>query len=231
MAEQRVFLFKNEGEFNQHQVYKMGNKEAQRLVDKGVATPVQLGEYDNYRKKAQDLAKQFKKAEQKIKDSDDPRNTADVKAYELKKLAEQYKTNSQALEAEYREYRAKALDEARTKSARAKVVITDSDKATAEQLANRLALNAQIAISDADKARFADEATDTIKRLTDEQRTALQGYIGNVLDSVKDDKQRRKLVSAVRDVRNLDLLSAKVAEQLPSNCNIEYRQIKAVRRW
>lgn len=229
--EQRVFMFKNDGSIEQHTVVKVDKKEADRLTESGVATPVQLGEYDNYRKKAQDLAKQFKKAERKIKDSDDPRNTADVKAYELQKLAEQYKTDSRALEAEYREYRAKAIDEARTKSARAKIHVTESDKATAEQLANRLALNAQMAISDRDKAKFADEAAEDIKHLTDEQKTALQGYIGKVLDNVSDDKQRRKLISAVRDVRNLDLLSVKVAEQLPSSCNIEYKQIKAVRRW
>jgi hypothetical protein len=229
--EERVFLFNTEGEYNQHQVYKVDNKEATRLTESGVATRIQLGEYDDYRKKAKDLTKQFKSAEKRIKGSENPANTPEVKAYELEQLKAKYKEDSLKLDSEYKEYKEKAIDGARTKSARASVTVSESDKRIAEQLANRLTLGVQMAVSDYAKEEFVRDAAEDIKRLSDEQKTALQGSIGKVLDKLSDEKHQRKLIREVKDVRNLDLLSSKVAEALPQTVNIEYNTIKIARRW
>jgi hypothetical protein len=226
-----VFLFNNEGDYNQHGVYKVDSKEATRLTESGVATLIQLGEYDDYRKKAKDLTKQFKSAEKRIKESENPAHTPEVKAYELEQLQAKYKEDSLRLDMEYKGYKDKAIDEARTKSARASVTVSESDKRIAEQLANRLTLGVQMAISDYAKEEFVREAAEDIKRLSDEQKTALQGSIGKVLDKLSDEKHQRKLIREVKDVRNLDLLSSKVAEALPQTVNIEYNTIKIARRW
>ena len=227
--DERIFTFTNEGDFEQHRVYKVDSKEADRLTEAGVATRIQLGEYDNYRKKAQELTQQFKVAERKIKETDDPRYTDEVKQYELNKIKAQYQADSKALDEEYQAYREKAIEEARTKSARAKVVVTESDKQVAEQLANRLALSAQTAISEEAKAQFIAEAAENIKRLSDEEKTALQGYIGKVLDKLSESQHQQKLIREVNDIRILDLLSSKVAEQLPPTATIEYNRMKIIR--
>ncbi|ARI78231.1 hypothetical protein [Halobacillus mangrovi] len=228
--EKRIFMFESNGDYEQHGVYKLDGKEATKLVSDEKATEIELGEYENYRKRAEKLTKAFKKAEKKVKESDNPLHTKDFKDYELAKMKEEYVSDSKALKAEYNEYRDKAIEEARQKSAQARIIVTESDKQMAEQLANRLALEAQVAVSDRDKAELVDKAKENIGRLTDEQKTAMQGSIGKVL-SYLDDRKKRELIQKVRDIRNMDLLAEKAAEQLPLSPTLEYDRIRLVRRW
>lgn len=228
--EKRIFMFENNGEYEQHGVYKVDGNEASKLVNDGKATQIELGEYENFRERAEKITKTFKKAEKKIKESDNPLHTDEYKRYELAKLKDDYIEDSKALEAEYQDYRDKAIEEARQKSAQAKINVTPSDEQIAEQLADRLALDAQVAVSDRDKANFVEDAKRRIARLTDEQKTALQGAIGKVLDNL-DNQNKRALIRSVQDIRNMDLLAEKAAEHLPISATLEYNNIRLVRRW
>lgn len=228
--EKRIFMFEGKGDYAQHGVYKVDRNEASDLIQEGKATEVELGEYGPFRKQAQRLTDSFKKAEEKVKESDNPLHTDEYKAYELDKLKQQYVNDSLALESEYQEYRDKAIEEARTKSAQASITVTGADKQVAEQLANRLELNAQLAVTDRAKAEFVDEAKESISRLTDAQKTALQGSIGKVLGSL-DSRHKRELIGKVSDVRNMDVLAGKAAQQLPYSVTLEYDQTRLVRRW
>lgn len=231
MAEQRIFTYENEGNFEQHRVYSVDRKEADRLISEGKATAVNLSELDAFRKQSQDLTKSLKKAEEKIKNSTDPRDTAEVKEYELKRLAEKYKADIQAVEADYQRYREEALDVAKTSAAQSAISVTEHDKQVAEQFASRVAIDLQLAVGDHNKSAKVAEIASDIKRLTDEQKTALQANIGNLLAHVDRDRDKRQLINAVRDVRNQDLLSVKVAESLPHTAISEYHQLKIIRKW
>ncbi|WP_077624971.1 hypothetical protein [Sediminibacillus massiliensis] len=224
--EQTVFLFKPYGEYEQHKVVKLPVKEAEQLKTEGLAVETSRGKYDDFREQAKQLHSKFKREETKIKQKDHPLQTKEVKEYELKQLNKQYRKESEALEAEYRKYREQAIEEAHTKAAQASISVRESDKQVAEQLSNRLALSAQTAVGDSAKSEFITQAKRDISKLSDEQKTALQGCIGKVLDKIDDSKHQRAIINEVSDVRNMDLLGAKAAEQLPYTANIEYTRVK-----
>ncbi|MBN9655980.1 hypothetical protein J0K78_17020 [Halobacillus sp. GSS1] len=236
--EQTVFLFKPYENYKQHSITNLPAETAEKLKAEGKATEISLGKHGEYRKKADELTANFKKGERAVKESDNPYYQQDaVRKYELDKLWNEYESETKALQAEYAQYRADQLEHARRKAAQAQINVTDTDKRVAEQMANRLKLNISQISNSHDLSVLLGEAEKDISYLSDAQKTAFQGYIGDVINQVEekagkyDDPVRTySLVSSVQDVRNMDLLSVKAAEQLPERVDINYRQTALIRK-
>lgn len=195
-------------------VYVEDEAEANELIDAGKAVKLELPELERLEKQASDIYDEYMAKVKQIKQSNNPIYNDAVKAYELERLKKEYEEKSAAIEAEYQEYRKKALEEAKIKAARAVVKVTEDDKLTAEQFANRAMLSLA---GTADKSAALKQIAEDISLLTDEQKTALQSEIVRVLEQVSDDyySGKQAVIAAVQDVRNPDLLAYEVAKQLP----------------
>lgn len=236
MANQSVFMFQNDGERSQHGVYEADTQTADQLVNDGKATRVSLGAYEEYRQKAKDTHTEYKKLERKIKENDSPLATQEVKDYELKKAYADYEQQTKQIQADYEQARQQMQADAKEKAARATINVNTSDKSTAEQVANRISLDIAGASNAAQLSEIVSKASDNIKYLSDAEKTALQGQLTGIIGQVetKADKygakvDARSIISTAQDVRNMDLLGVKVADQLPSSVDMEYRQLKAVK--
>lgn len=188
---------------------------ANELIDAGKAVKLDLPELNEFKKKADDIHETYKKQVERIKESPNPLlQDEKVRAYELDRLEQEYRKQSQEIEEAYQAYRKKALEEAKVRAAQASVKLTEKDKLTAEQFATRASLTLAGAYEQ-EKSEAVDKIVDDIRLLTDEQRTALQGQAGRLLANVDDTNDRRKLINAMQEVRNPDLLAVEVAKQLP----------------
>lgn len=194
--------------------YEDDPTKAEQLIGAGKAVKLELTELDNYEKQASDIYDTYQKEVERIKNSDNPIFTGEVKEYELNRLKEDYEQKSAEVEQQYIDYRNKALQDAKVKAAQATVKVSDADKLTAEQFATRATLSIASASNTSEALK---QIADDIALLTDEQKTALQGEIVRVLSTVDDDyhKDKQAIISAVQDIRNSDLLAYEVAKQLP----------------
>ena len=188
---------------------------ANELIDAGKAIKLDLPELEQFERKAQEISANYKKKVEGVKTSDHPlMQDAKVKAYELARLEEEYRKQSAEVEEAYQEYRKQALKDAKVRAAQASVRLTEKDKQTAEQFATRASLELAGAYDD-EKSEAVARIIDDIRLLTDEQRTALQRHASELLANVDDDRDKRKLIDAMKEVRNKDLLAVEVAKQLP----------------
>src|SRR5690625_3859108 len=188
---------------------------ANELIDAGKAVRLDLPELEQFEKKAREIHETYNKKVEEVKTSDHPlMQDPKVKAYELTRLEEEYRKQSAEIEEAYQAYRRQALEEAKVRAARATVNITNKDRQVAEQFATRASLSLAGAFGH-EKGEAVARIIDDIRLLTDEQRTALQAHAGELLTNVDDATDKRKLIQAMKEVRNPDLLAVEVARQLP----------------
>lgn len=188
---------------------------ANELIEGGKAIRLNLPELDEFKKKADDIHETYKKQVERIKQSDNPLlQDEKVQKYELDRLEQEYRKQSAEVEEAYQEYRKKSLEDAKIRAAQASVRLTEKDRLTAEQFATRASLTLAGAYEQ-EKSEAVAKIIDDIRLLTDEQRTALQAQAGRLLANVDDASDRRKLINAMQEVRNPDLLAVEVAKQLP----------------
>lgn len=237
MNETRVFLFEDHGQNEQHSVTNVEASEAAKLIEEGKAVELQLNDYDTLENQAKDAYNQYKKTERKIKQSDDPRMTEEVKQYELDNAYAELQQQTEALQKQWNEKRQELQAEARRKAARATVSVSQADKQMAEQLANRTQLNVMQASNPNQLASAIDQASQDIAYLSDSEKTALQAEISGVITAAERKAEQfgskartRTLLTAVQDVNNMDLLAGKVAEQLPDRIGKEYNRMRIVKQ-
>src|SRR5699024_10623110 len=147
---------------------------------------------------------------ERIKESDNPLYTDEVKEYEIKKLHEEYEQATSQLADEYSAWRAEQIEEAKQKAARSFVKVSDKDRQLAEQLAARYSL--RIA-SDGQNAAHA--IAKEIALLSDSERVALQSHIGGLLASIDAEPDKKRIIDAITTVKNEDAIAYDVARQLP----------------
>ncbi|MFC7062750.1 hypothetical protein [Halobacillus seohaensis] len=236
MANQTLFMYQGDGDFQQHSVVTVDGKQAKQLTEAGKAVEVSLGDYDSYRQQVKDAHKTYGKARERIKESDHPSVTDEIRDYEIKQA---YKTFEQAAKQAQDEWTVKRQEmqaEAKAKAARATVNVSQREKQTSEQVASRIALNIAQATNASQLSAAIRQGSDDIRYLNDAEKTALQGELMGVLSQVdaKNEKfdstvSSRSLVSSTQDVRNMDLLAGKVADQIPNRVDLEYRRVKTVK--
>ncbi|WP_153017408.1 hypothetical protein [Halobacillus sp. KGW1] len=115
--------------------------------------------------------------------------------------------------------------------------LSQGDKQTAEQVANRVSLDIVSASNVAELNRAINKASQDIGYLSDAEKTAIQSNLPELLSQVdaKNEKfdsnvKGRKLINSAQDVSNLDWLAGKIADQLPPNVDMEYRQLRTIKR-
>lgn len=201
-------------EFETQKVMEVDESEGRKLVDSKRAVELEISELDRLEQKAEEVFEAYKTAVEGVKNSDNPLlQDEKVREYELSKLEEEYRQKSAEIEAEWKAYRARRIEEAKERAARAVINVTERDKATAEQFKNRAALKLAAA---ADKSAALREIRNEIAYLTDEQKTALQSYIPALLSEINGEEGlKAEIIREVQNIRNSDLLAVKVAEQLP----------------
>lgn len=187
----------------------------EQLINEGKAIKLDIPELTKLEQEANELYEKHQADVQRIKESDNPLlQDAKVQEYELNKLEEPYRTKSAEIEEKYTQWRAQEIEDARTRAAQATIEVKDSDRTVAEQFKDRASLKLAGA---GDQGVALQEIRKDIELLTDGQKTALQGHIVSLLSSIDADDPMSKhlLINAVQDIRNEDILSLTVAEQLP----------------
>ena len=239
-----LFLFKHYENHNQHTIVDIDDVSAEQLKSSGQAVEVSLGDYDNHRQRAKAAYDKFKKAEEQIKNSDNPYfKIPEVLDFEIRKIRDEFEAESLAAEADWKEFRKQAIDSAKTKAAQAYIPVSDRDKATAEQAVGRYAMQiAQVVGADAIREVIANMQAE-LSRLTDSQKIAMQSQIGRITADLErkidnttwysnNPKPRLSgIYSELQDIRNMDLLGVKAAESLPHSVIVEYNQTRLIRKW
>lgn len=237
-----VFLFNPYESHEQHTIVDLADKTARELISNGDAVEISLGEYNEYHQKAKIAYDAFKSRESQIKDSKNPYyHIPDVQEYELRKNWEEFESTSKSLEEDWMKYRRQQIEDAKVRAARAYVAVSERDKSTAEQAANRYSMELAMANNPHTIRKVYDDIYEDLKRMTDEQKTAMQGYIGNVMttlgqkiESVQWGTRMKKpemndVYAKLQDIRNMDLLGVKAAESLPLRVADDYKTILTVK--
>lgn len=228
-----IFTFKKVGEQDAHTLLRnIDEEEANKLVEEGNAQHVDLSSYESLRDRAQQVHREFTEAERKIKNNPDPvMQNRDKQAYELQKVRDEFVSKSKALQDEYETYLSDALEQARAQAVQSTVNVTEKDKATAQQVRDRIALKLATT-SKQNIAQVLGDVTSDIALLTVEQKTALAGDIPSVIASIEGEEvAKRALISEVQDTRNQDAWTPKILEQMPHDAAIEYTQTRLLRGW
>lgn len=239
---ENLFLFKPYENHHQHTIVELDPATADKLKQAGDAVEISLGDYNKHRERVKAATAAFERAEQKLKTSDNPiYKNPEVLDYELKKLREEYKKESEEAEKDWKEFRAKQIAEAEVRASRAYIPVTERDKSVAEQAANRFAMQASQVYSADSLYDFIGDLSKDVSRMTDAQKVAMQGQIHRVMSIIESKtagwskKPSTSLLNGVyaelQDIRNMDLLSAKAAKSLPLSVDTEYRIKKTVRGW
>src|SRR5699024_3782375 len=85
----------------------------------------------------------------RIKNSNNPLlKDEKVQEYELDRIKKEYEQQSQQVQQEYAQWRAKAIEDARKRSAQASISVSKKDERVANQFANRASLQLAGAIGD-----------------------------------------------------------------------------------
>lgn len=204
----RIFEYKTKQLIYEDDAAKRG-----QLISEGKAIEVDIPELTRYERQADEIYEKYQADVQRIKQSDNPLlQDEKVQEYELNKLEEPYRTESAEIEEKYTTWRELEIKESRTRAAQATIEVSDSDRMVAEQVNNRFALKLAGA---GDQGVALREIRKDIELLSDGQKAALQGNIVGLLSSIEDPTAKRSLITAVQDIRNEDILSLTVAEQLP----------------
>jgi len=246
MTNQRLLMFTNDGDFAQHTIAEIPSSQAETLKAQGKAVEVSFGDYDQLKQKAKQVHEDYLKKSKRIKQDKHPRwNVPGAREYELEQIEREYEEQSKAIQAEWSAKRDAMVEQAYKKAAQATVKVTDADRATAEQLVNRYMLQAVEANDFGRLDTLIERLGKDISYLTDAQKTALQGRITDLVGTIQAKARERipngnqassivsktaNLYADVSDIRNLDLLAGKVADQLPINPALDYSHKKLVRR-
>ncbi|MDY0409968.1 hypothetical protein ACFFIS_04740 [Virgibacillus soli] len=222
METQRLFTYQAEGNIDKHKVIHAEPEEAEALIESGKAVKLDLPELNAFERKANEIHANYKKEVERIKASDNPLMTDEVKAYEIDKLDKQMREQSAKVEADYKAWKQAQIDEAKVRAARAVVKVAEDDREVAEQFVTRASLKLASAIGDTEKSAVVNDIINDIAHLTDAEKTAMQSKISALLSEL-DATDKHKLVSAVQNIRNSDLLAVKVAEQLPHSVLTQQR--------
>ncbi|WP_066192426.1 hypothetical protein [Gracilibacillus timonensis] len=227
----KLFYLDNVGDNAQHTVGNVeSEQEANQLIEEGKAKRIEFGKYDEYRQRAKKAVSDYENKKAKIEAEKSPLFTEEVKSYELEKAYKEFQADSTRIQSEWQAEVAEMKEEARRKSARARIHVTQADRDTAEQFANRHTLAIQSAPNDLDMNEAIRRVEQDIKYLSDAERTALQGQLGTLLSTITTNGGDSKgVVRAVQRVDDLDLLANKVAAYIPGKVIEEADRKRAVR--
>lgn len=223
------FVFFTSGD-NSGELMAKTPEEAAKAEAEGVGLVMDLPAYKQAEQKTAAAMARFRNEEAKIKASDDPRDTAEVKAYELRKLREQLDAEVKQISEEWTAARAEIEEQARQSAAAFTVQVSDSDRAIGEQLANRYALRLAATPYKDRQAGILRELAADIGRLQDGARAAVQPHLLNLRNVLAEGADMSDVLK-VAQMRNApELAAGQAADQLwKLSPDFEYRQFKVLR--
>lgn len=202
---------------------------ADELIEQGKAIKVDLSGYDSLRNESKRRHEKYQASRRKLLDSDDPIFSDKAKLdYELNKLRSEYDADVEAIRGRYEEYKQEAMTKAQEMKAQATVRVSERDRETAKQFVDRANIEL-LTHHNSKQSEVIEGITQDIANLTAEQRQALASELPSLLRSIDDTTARRKLASAVQK-GDRNTVAVKLAEQLPNDVAIEYRQMQAITR-
>src|SRR5690625_3403015 len=161
----RLFTYQPVDNIDKHKaIHAESEEQAQELIDSGKAVKLDMPELKKYEQKASELHANYKKEVEKIKESDNPLMTDEVKRWEIGKLDESYEAETTQLEQEYTQWRKQQQEEAKARAARAVVNVTKDDEQVASQFVTRASLNLATA-SDDQKGAIVSQLVRDIEHL------------------------------------------------------------------
>src|SRR5690625_3132816 len=147
---QRLFDYKNKQVITEHEPAKV-----EELIATGDYKKLVIPKLTELERKAEGIYSSYKKEVDRVRNSDNPLHTDDVKRYELAKLEKEMREQSEQVEQEWTQYRVEQHAEAKTLAARATVKVSENDKLTAEQFITRASLSLASSYED-DKGAILD---------------------------------------------------------------------------
>src|SRR5699024_375145 len=110
---------------------------ANGLIEEGKAVKLDVPQLEEAERKAEEVYNTYKTEVDRIKNSNNPLlKDEKVQEYELDRIKKEYEQQSQQVQQEYAQWRAKEIDEARKGSAKSSVSVSKKDERAANQLAN-----------------------------------------------------------------------------------------------
>lgn len=225
----KLFTYQEIGNTAKHTVISADDEaQAQELIGSGNAVRLDLPELDKAEKQANDLHDKYEADIRRIKETDNPLLMDEkVQAYELEKLEKEYRAKSAEVEQEYKQWRNQQIKEAKTRAAQAVVKVAENDREVARQFKDRASLKLA---GSGDKGESVERIKNEINLLTDSQKVALQSHTSELLAGIESTSNKQAIIDAVQDIRNDDLLSVKVATQLPGSVLTKQRTKDIARR-
>lgn len=223
----RLFTYQPIDNTDKHKVIHTDAEQAREYVESGKAVKLDLPELSKLEEQADSLYEKYERDVNEVKASANPLHTDKVKAYEIDALEQEMRSQSALIDQEYQTWRQTQKEEARKRAATAVVSVSKNDETVADQMVTRYSLRLATA-SDDDINGIASDLQADIAHLTDGQKVGLQKAITPLLGQFES-QYRNTLVDAVQDVRNGDLLSEKVANQLPTDVLTKLRMHDALK--
>ncbi|MCW1926957.1 hypothetical protein [Bhargavaea beijingensis] len=203
---------------------------AEQAEASGAGLVMDLPAYKQAEEKTSAAMARFRKEEAKIKASDDPRYTAEVKAYELRKLREQLDEEIDAINEEWTAARAEIEEQARQQAAAFTVQVSDSDRAIGEQLANRYALRLAAAPAAMTQSSILRELAADIGRLQDGARAAVQPHLLNLRNVLAEGVNMTNVLTAAQMRNAPELAAGRAADRLHTlNPTYEHQMFRVIR--
>lgn len=184
--------------------------------------------------KINSLSDEYKRKEEKIKNSNDPALLIEGKQdYEIKLLREEEKEVTEQIRKDYEKARHDLIKEAEKAQLLATTKVTESDKVAAESYVNRFIANAY-----ADYNKATQQFTETLEYLSDSELSAIQKHLPKIHELIyeKEDKSVNAGITfniiADRVSEGNPIPIADAIKQLPSaeSLGIKQKQRAAIRQ-
>lgn len=229
MTNNSEFVFYTSGD-KIGQLASVDAQTAERVEAEGGGLVMNLPAYKQAEEKTSAAMARFRKEEAKIKASDDPRDTAEVKAYELRKLREQLDEEIAAISEEWTAARAEIEEQARQQAAAFTVQVSDADRAIGEQLANRYALRLAAAPYKDRQAGILRELAADIGRLQDGARAAVQPHLIGLRNVLAEGVDMSDALTAAQMRNAPELAAGQAADRLHTlNPTYEHQMFRVIR--
>lgn len=229
METEFVYLTKQYGEYPVGRTVPLTPKEAAEVREQKAGLILDSSQYNKHQQRIEAALNRFKSTEKKIIESKDPRDTEEVKKYVVKEAFAELEKEVAEVETEWAEYREKLKEEARVLTATATVRISESDKAMAEQLANRYRLYLAQSIDKHRQQTLVDLFAKDIDLLPDGAKAAIQTHLTSFSSVLTDGVRLNSAYSSALAFEDPAIHASKAVDTLIADPTFKFRQFKTVR--
>ena len=227
MEKESVYLVTGEGAGT---IKEVDTTELEQIRADGSGIVMDMGEYQALENKATERLNEFKAFERRIKASENPADTAEVKRFKIAQAMKELDAQIKEIENEWTAKKAEIVEAAKQSSATFSLPVTANDEALAKQFATRYALNLATQSSADGQREVLLKMEGEIGRLSDSQKVALAPHLLTLSSVVVDGVNTRDVLRAASQMTTPELVQAKAAEAMPYRVATAYHQLKLIRQ-